>query len=112
MLSKKLCSGNVYSLSVIVATLFITAKQRHFYVKAAKYMGISHLTNKRLKNVKRSAISDHMLICACNIKFNDFNILSKDFKNINSLIKESLLITRDKPILNKAVKSFLLELFE
>ena len=99
-------------LSVIVATLFITAKQCHFYVKAAKYMGISHLKNKRLKNVKQSAISDHMLICVCNIKFNDFTILSKDSKNINSLIKESLLIARDKPILNKAVKSFSLKLFE
>ena len=75
-------------------------------------MGISHLTNKRLKNVKQSAISDHMLTCVCNINFNNLTILSKDSNNMNLLVKESLLIARDKPILNKAVKSFLLELFE
>ena len=75
-------------------------------------MGISHLTNTRLKNVKQSAISDHLLACDCNINFDDFTILSKDSNNINLLIKESLLISRDKPILNKTVKSFSLELFE
>ena len=75
-------------------------------------MGISHLTNKCLKNVKQSPISDHVLTCGYNINFNDFTILSKDSNNINLLIKESLLIARDKPILNKTVKSFPLELFE
>ena len=77
-----------------------------------EHMGILHLANKRLKNVKQSAISDHVLTCNCNIKFNDFTILSKDSTNINLLIKERLLISRDKPILNKTVKSFPLELFE
>ena len=75
-------------------------------------MGISHLTNKRLKNIKQSAASDHVLTCDCNINFNDFNILFKDSNNINLLIKDSLLIARDKPILNKTIKSFPLELFE
>ena len=75
-------------------------------------MGISHLINKSLKNVKQSAVSDHVLTCDCNIYFNDFIILSKDSNNINLLIKESLLISRDKPILSKTVKSFPLELFE
>ena len=54
-------------------------------------MGISHLTNERLKNVKQSVISDHMLTCDCNINFNDFN-------NINLIVKESLLIARDLPL--------------
>ena len=62
-------------------------------------MGISHLTNKLLKNVKQSAVSDHLLTCDCKINFDDFTILSKDSNNINLLIKESLLISRDKPIL-------------
>ena len=84
----------------------------HFYVRAAEHMGISHLTNKCLKNVKQSAISDHVLTCDCNVNFNDFTILSKDSNNINLLIKESLLISHDKPILNTTVKSFALELFE
>ena len=74
-------------------------------------MGISHLTNERLKNVKQSAISDHVLTCDCNINVNDFTILSEDF-NTSLLIKESLLISRGKPILNKTMKSFPLELCE
>ena len=58
-----------------------------------------------------SAISDHLLTCDCNINFDDFTILFTDF-NINLLFKESLLISRNKPIVNKTVKSFPLELFE
>ena len=68
-------------------------------------MGTSHLTNKRLKNINQSAISDHLLTCDCNINFNDFTILSKDSNNFNLLVKESLLIARDKAILNETVKS-------
>ena len=75
-------------------------------------MGISHLKNKRLKNVKESAVSDHLLTCDCNINFDDFTILSKNSNNINLLIKESFAISRNKPILKKTVKSFPLELFE
>ena len=69
-------------------------------------MGVLHLTSRRLKNVKQSAISDHLLTCDCNINFNDFTILSKDSNNIN------LLIACDKPMLNKTIKSFSLELFQ
>ena len=101
VLSKKLCNAIHYGKT-----------KRHIYVRAVEHVGISHLTNKRLKNVKQSAISDHMLTCDCNIYFNDFTILSKDSNNISLLIRESLLIAHDEPILNKTVKSFPLELFE
>ena len=63
------------------------------------------------KNVKQSAISDHLPTCDCNITFNDFTILSKDSYDFNVIIKESLLIARYKHILNQTVKSFPLELF-
>ena len=113
VLPKKLYSGIVYSFMCNSCNAIYYGKtKRHFYVRAAEHMGISHLTNKRFKNVKQSAISDHLLTCDCNINFDDFTILSKDSNNINLLIKESLLISRDKPILNKTVKSFSLELFE
>ena len=66
-----------------------------------------------LAHVKQSVIPDDVLTCDCNINFNDFIILSKNSSNnINLSIKESLLISRDKPILNKTVKYFPLELFE
>ena len=66
-------------------------------------MAISHLANKSLKNVRQSAISDHLFTCDYNIKFNGFTILSEDSNNINLLIKESLVISRDKPILNQGI---------
>ena len=75
-------------------------------------MGISHLINKRLKNVMQSAISDHLLTCDCKINFDDFTIFSKDSNTINLFIKESLVISLHKPILNKTVKYFPLELFK
>ena len=75
-------------------------------------MRILQLANKHLKIVKQSAISIHVLTCDCNKNFNDFTILSKDSSNTKLLIKEGLLIARDKPILNKTVKSITLELFE
>ena len=93
--------------------LFITTKQkRRFYARVADHMGISHLTNKHLKIVRKSAISDYLLTCDCNINFNDFTILSKDSNNSNFLIKERLLIASDKPILNETFKSFSLDLLE
>ena len=58
------------------------------------------------------AVLGHVLTCEFNINFNDFTVLSKDSNSINLLIKKSLLIARNKPILNKTVKFFSLELFE
>ena len=83
-----------------------------FLRQTAKLIWISHLTNKRLETVKQPAFSGYLLTCDCNMNFNVFTILSKDPNNINLLMKESLLISRDKPILNKTVKSFPLELFD
>ena len=77
VLPKKLCSGIAYSFKCNNCNAIYYGKtKRHFYVRAAEHMGILHLRNKRLKNVKQSAISDHALTCHCNINFNDFTILS------------------------------------
>ena len=73
-------------------------------------MGISNLTSKRVKNVKESAVSDHLLQCNCAIDFDHFDVL--DTNSFTLLIKESLLIKRDKPVLNRTVKSFPLKLFD
>ena len=87
-------------------------KLSHLLTRATKHMLISHLTDKRLKNVKQSAVSDHLLICNCNVTFDNFKILSKETNNFKLLIKESILIARDKPELNKTIKSFPLKLFD
>ena len=48
-------------------------------------MCISNLTGKRLKTVKRSAVSDHLLECNCGTDFDHFDILVSDAKK-NSVI--------------------------
>ena len=75
-------------------------------------MGISNLTRKRLKSVKKSAVSYHLLECKCSIDFDHFDILAFDATKFRLPIKESLLIKRDQSQLNKTIKSFLLKLFD
>ena len=75
-------------------------------------MGTSNLTGKCIKNGKESAISDHLLQCYSPINFDDFDILVSDSNKFKLLIKESLLIKCDKPVLNRTTKLFLLHLFD
>ena len=85
---------------------------QHFFTRASQHMGISKLTEKRIKNMKESAVSDHRLQRDCIISFDDFDVLAPDTNNLRLLIKESLLIKRDKPILNRTIKSFPLKHFD
>ena len=85
---------------------------RHFFTRAAEHMGISNLTGKRLKCVKQSAVSDHLLECNCSIDFDHFDILASDANRFRLLIKESLSIKRDQLQLNKTIKSFPLRVFD
>ena len=75
-------------------------------------MGVSNLTGKRLKNIKDSVVSDHLLQCNCTIDFDHFDILATDISKFNLLVKESLLIKHDSPVLSRTTKSFPLELFD
>ena len=75
-------------------------------------MGISNLSEKCLKSVKQSGVSDHLLECNCSIDFDRFDVLVSDTNKFRVLIKESLLITRDQPQLNKTIKSFPLKLLD
>ena len=63
-------------------------------------MGTSNLTGKRVKNAKELAISDHLLQCDSPITFTDFDTLASNSNKFKLLIKEYLLIKRDKPVLN------------
>ena len=75
-------------------------------------MGISNLMKKNVKNKKESAVSDHRLQCDSVISFEDFDVLASDINNFRLFITESLLINRNKPILNRTIKSFPLKLFD
>ena len=63
-------------------------------------MGISNLTGKLVKNVKESAVCDHLLQCDCTIDFDHFDILASDTSSFGLLVKKSLLIKCNRPVLN------------
>ena len=112
-LDKKIGSDLVYRYTCSNCNVTYYGKTyRHFFTRAAEHMGISNLTEKRAKNVKQSAVFYHILQCDCSINFDEFDILVFKINNFRLLIKESLLIMRDKPVLNRTPTSFPLKLFD
>ena len=112
-LQKKIRSDIVYRYMCSNCKVTYYGKTcRHFFTRAEEHMGIPNLTGKCLKFIKQSAVSDHLLECNCSIDFDHFNILASDANRFRLLIKESLLIKRDQPRLNKTIKSLPLKLFE
>ena len=82
---------------------------RHLNVRIAEHIGISPLTSKQVKP-KNSSVADHLLLCNLSASYDDFNILTRENKFLLEL-KESLLIMRDKPYLNRNITSAVLCLF-
>ena len=112
-LEKKILSGIVYRYTCSNCKVTYYGKTfLHFFTRVSEHMGTSNLTEKRIKNAKKSAISDLMLQCDSPISFDDFDILASDSNKFKLLIRESLLIERDKPILNRTTKLFPLYRFD
>ena len=113
-LPKMLLSGLVYQYKCGGCNATYDGKtKRHFKVRICEHLGISHLTEKKVKidNNKLTAIQKHLLCCNYCPSFEDFSILTRESNDFKLRIMESLLIARDKPILNKKNSSLLLELF-
>ena len=85
---------------------------RHLKVRSAEHIGISSLTFKKTKPSKESAIRDHLSNCNKIPSFEEFTILTNGNNKFDLEIKESLLIKRDRPILNKNISSAKLFLFD
>ena len=113
-LPKMLLSGLVYQYKCGGCNAIYYAKtKRHFNVRICEHLGISHLAEKKVKidNNKLTAIQEHLLCCKYCHFLEDFSILTRKSNDFKLRIMESLLIARDKPILNKADSSLPLELF-
>ena len=113
-LPEMLLSGLVYQYKCggCNATYYGKTKH-HFKVRICEHLGISHLTEKKVKidNNKLAAIQEHLLCCNYCLFFEDFSILTRESNEFKLKIMESLLIARDKPIPSKADSSLSLELF-
>ena len=70
------------------------------------------VTGKLVKNPKKSAVFDHILLKGYDTSFEVFTILLKENSKFKLYLKESLLIKRDKPELNRNIYSYPLELFD
>ena len=85
--------------------------ERHLNGRSSEHIGISHLTGKRVEP-KPSAVSDQLLLHIHDSDFNDFTILCPDNNGFRLLLKESILISKDSPVLNKNTASIPLLLFD
>ena len=85
---------------------------RHFRVRAGEHIGLSPLTFKKCKPSKGSAVRDHLLFCDNDPSFEEFSVLAKASSKFSLEIKESLLIKRDTPNLNRNTASVKLFLFD
>ena len=85
---------------------------RYLKVRSGEHIGISPLTFKKVKPSKESAICNHLLICNNIPYFDQFTILAYGHHKYILEIKESLLIKRDRPVLNKNISSTKLFLFD
>ena len=109
---KELISGVVYKFQCRLCNeSYYGECVRHVNVRIGEHIGISTLTRKIVKP-KGSAVSDHLLLCNHSPSFQNFCVLTKENKKFLLELKESLLIMRDKPSLNRNIRSAPLYLFD
>ena len=85
---------------------------RYLNTRVGKHSGVSPLTGEKSKAKTITAITDNMLFCDHIVSCKDLKILASSNSDFYLKIKESLLILRDKPELNRSEKSLPLYLFD
>ena len=85
---------------------------QHLNVTVGGHSGISPLTGKKSTARKTTAVKGHMFFCDHIVSLDDLKILTSSNSEFHLKIKESLLISRDKPELNRNEKSLPLCLFD
>ena len=82
---------------------FLLWRDRKTLKSSGEHIGISQVTFKKTKPSKESSIHDHLLQCDNNPSFDEFTILAHGNKKYLLEIKESILIKRNQPVLNKNI---------
>ena len=109
---KELCSHIVYKFLCINCNItYYGETERHLNVTSGEHLSLSALTGNRVNNNKKSAVKDHCLFFNHVGSFEDFSILTYESNPFKLLMKEAFLVSRDKPLLNKQVKSIPFQLF-
>ena len=76
----------------------------HLKVRAVEHISTSPFTVKMVHNNKQFSVKNHCFLSGHVRSFVDFTVLNYESHKFKRLIKESLLVTKDKPLLNKQVK--------
>ena len=109
---KELTSGVVYKFQCgLCSESYYGECVRHLNVTIGEHNRISPLTRKKFKP-EGSTVSDHLLLCNHSQSFENFIVLAKENKKLLLELKESFLIMRDKPSLNRKIRSAPLYLFD
>ena len=102
----KLISGVVYKFQCgLCNESYYGESIRHLDIRSGEHIGVSPHTGKKVKPSNNSAICDHLLHCNFLSSFDNFSVLAYENKKYLLEIKESLLIMRDKPSLNRNINS-------
>ena len=89
---------------------YVGLTRRHILTRWSEHMGVSPYTGKHVAG-QTGDVRSHMLHCKTKVALTDFQILERDNMHSNLRIKESLLIQKTKPSLNKDGASTPLLLF-
>ena len=81
-------------------------------IRSGEHIGVSPLTGKKVKPINIGFVCDYLLHCNYLPTFNNFSILAQKNKKFLLEIKESLVIIRYKPSLNRNISSAPLYLFD
>ena len=110
---KDLISGAVYKFQCgLCNESYYGESIRHLDIRSGEHIGVSPLTGKKVKPSNKRTICDHLLHCNFLPSFDNFSVLAHESKKYLLEIKESLLIMRDKPSLNRNINSAPLYLFD
>ena len=84
---------------------------RHLNIRIGEHIGISPFNRKQVKP-QNSSVTDHLLFSNQSAFNDDFSILTRENKKFLLELKESLLLMRDKPTLNRNIISAPLYLYD
>ena len=79
IMPKEISSHLVYNFTCSCCNAtYYGGSEKHFFVRASEHLGMTPLTGKRVRNTKKSAIFDHILLNGHDVSFEDFTILLKE----------------------------------
>ena len=109
---KDLISGVFYKfLCGLCNEYYCDESIRYLDIRSGEHIGVSPFNGKKVKPSNNSDI-DNLLHCNFLPSFDNFSVLAHENKKYLLEIKESLLIMRDKPSLNRNINSAPLYLFD